>query len=149
MSRFISSCLAAPALAALLATAYAVPVMAEESSTDTADFCGAPTGKALDLIQRYTTDPALKRVYKSTNYIAYSDDEKQSTVMYTFTTKDNPAYPAAVCRKPERVGGNLVIKMSIVCDGKPEACTDLKNQFNVMTARMQTEVNQKIGHEND
>jgi hypothetical protein len=149
MSRFISSCLAAPALAALLATAYAVPVMAEESSTDTADFCGAPTGKALDLIQRYTTDPALKRVYKSTNYIAYSDDEKQSTVMYTFTTKDNPAYPAAVCRKPERVGGNLVIKMSIVCDGKAEACTDLKNQFNVMTARMQTEVNQKIGHEND
>jgi hypothetical protein len=149
MSRFISSCLAAPALAALLATAYAVPVMAEESSTDTADFCGAPTGKALDLIQRYTTDPALKRVYKSTNYIAYSDDEKQSTVMYTFTTKDNPAYPAAVCRKPERVDGNLVIKMSIVCDGKAEACSDLKNQFNVMTARMQTEVNQKIGHEND
>jgi hypothetical protein len=148
MSRFISSCLAAPALAALLATAYAVPVMAGES-TDTSDFCGAPTGKAADLIQRYTTDPALKRVYKSTNYIAYSDDEKQSTVMYTFTTKDNPAYPAAVCRKPERVGGNLVIKMSIVCDGKAEACTDLKNQFNVMTARMQTEVNQKIGHEND
>jgi hypothetical protein len=145
----MSSCIAASALAALLAVAYAAPVLAEEPATSTSDFCGAPTGTALDLIQRYTTDPALKRVYKSTNYIAYSDDEKQSTVMYTFTTKDNPAYPAAICRKPQRVEGNLVIKMSIVCDGKPDACSDLKNQFNIMTARMQTEVNQKIGHEND
>ena len=100
-------------------------------------FCGDPAGKAEELIQRYSTKPGLKQVYKSADYVAFSDDEKNASVMYTFTAKGHPAYPAAVCRKPVREGGNLVIKMSVVCDGAAEACGKLRNDFNVMTAKMQ------------
>jgi hypothetical protein len=107
-------------------------------------FCGDPSGKASELIQRYSTKPGLKQVYKSSQYIAYSDDDKNSSVMYTFTTKGNPAYPAAVCRKPVQTGNNIVITMSIVCDGDKDACANLKNDFNVMTAKMQADVDQKI-----
>jgi hypothetical protein len=107
-------------------------------------FCGDPTDKAEALIQRYSTKAGLKQVYKSDKYVAYSDDEKNSSVMYTFTEKGHPAYPAAVCRKPVQEGNNLVIKMSIVCDGKADDCTKLKNDFNVMTAMMQAEVDKQI-----
>ncbi|MBA2125159.1 hypothetical protein DLM45_02830 [Hyphomicrobium methylovorum] len=111
-------------------------------------FCGDPSGSAEDLINRYSTKAGLKEVYKSDQYVAYSDDEKNSTVMYTFTAKGNPAFPAAVCRKPIHKGDNLVITMSIVCDGEAEACNKLRNDFNVMTAKMQAEVDQKIKSHN-
>ena len=108
-------------------------------------FCGDPSAKAEELIERYSTKPGLKRVYKSDQYVAYSDDDKNSSVMYTFTVKGHPAHPAAVCRKPVQQGDNLVITMSVVCDGEKEACAKLQNDFNVMTAKMQAEVDQKIG----
>jgi hypothetical protein len=108
------------------------------------EFCGEPTGKAEELIERYASRPGLKEVYKSDQYVAYSDDDKNSSVMYTFTAKGHPAYPAAVCRKPVQEGDNLVIKMAVVCDGETEACNKLRNDFNVMTAKMQAEVDQQI-----
>lgn len=107
-------------------------------------FCGDPSGSAEELIQRYSTKPGLKQVYKSDDYVAYSDDDKNSSVMYTFTEKANPAHPAAVCRKPVQKGDNLVITMSVVCDGKKDACAKLQNDFNVMTAEMQAHVDQQI-----
>lgn len=108
------------------------------------EFCGDPVAKAEELITRYSTATTLKEVYKSTDYIAYADDDKNPTVMYTFTMKGHPAYPAAVCRKPQKQGDNLAITMSIVCDGAADACAKLRNDFNVMTAKMQAEVDQKI-----
>jgi hypothetical protein len=108
------------------------------------EFCGDPTGKAEDLIARYSTKSGLHQVYTSDQYVAFSDDPKNSTVMYTFTTKRNPAHPAAVCRKPVQEGQNLTIKMAVVCDGEKDACAKLQNDFNVLTAKMQAEVDQKI-----
>ncbi len=107
-------------------------------------FCGDPTGKVDELLERYSTQKGLKEVYKSVDYIAYSDDAKNSTVMYTFTTKGHPAHPSAVCRKLTKEGESAVIKMEVVCEGKDEPCTKLKNDFNVMLAKMQVEVNQQI-----
>jgi hypothetical protein len=148
---------AAPMLAMLMAVA--VPAFADEpivkiaptpmpaagpTTAKAEEFCGDPSGKAEELIERYTTKPGLKQVYKSRDYVAYSDDEKNASVMYTFTTKAHPAYPAVVCRKPVREGGNLVIKMSVVCDGDADQCSKLKNDFNVMTAKMQSEVDHAI-----
>jgi hypothetical protein len=148
---------AAPIFAVFLA--MAVPAMADDPIVKVAptpmpaagptvanaeQFCGDPAGKAEELIQRYSTKPGLKQVYKSADYVAFSDDEKNASVMYTFTAKGHPAYPAAVCRKPVREGGNLIIKMSVVCDGAAEACGKLRNDFNVMTAKMQAEVDQQI-----
>jgi hypothetical protein len=145
--------------AAVAALAFALPAFADDpvvklaptpmpsagpTVTAAEAFCGDPSGKASELIQRYSTKPGLKQVYKSDQYVAYSDDEKNSSVMYTFTAKGNPAYPAAVCRKPVQKGDNLVITMSIVCDGDKDACANLKNDFNVMTAQMQADVDQKI-----
>ncbi len=110
----------------------------------TQEFCGDPTGSAAELIRRYSGDAKLKEVYKDNDYIAYSDDPKNSTVMYTFTTATNPAHPAAVCRKPERAGDNIVIKMVVVCDGPKDPCAKLQNDFNVLTARMQVEADQQM-----
>jgi len=147
----------APILAALLAGALPAfadeplvklaptPMPAAGPTVDAAQaFCGDPTGKAAELIERYTSRVGLKEVHKSDQYVAYSDDDKNSSVMYTFTAKGHPAYPAAVCRKPVQDGPNLIIKMAIVCDGEAEACNKLRNDFNVMMAKMQAEVDQQI-----
>ncbi|PPC86649.1 MAG: hypothetical protein CTY31_13310 [Hyphomicrobium sp.] len=108
------------------------------------EFCGDAPGKAEELIKRYSTDSKLKQVFKSVDYVAYGDDEKNATVMYSFTASGHPAYPAAVCRRVVKEGDNLVIKMMVVCDGAEEPCAKLRNDFNVMNAKMQVEVNQKI-----
>lgn len=108
------------------------------------EFCGDPTGKAEDLIARYSTKSGLKQVYTSDLYVAFSDDPTNASVMYTFTTKHNPAYPAAVCRKVVHEGDVLTVQMKVVCDGKDEPCAKLQNDFNVMTAKMQAEVDQQI-----
>ena len=107
-------------------------------------FCGDPTGKAEELITRYSTQQGLKETYKSVDYVAYSDDDKNPTVIYTFTTKGHAAHPAIVCRKQVKEGENLVLKMEIVCEGGKEACDKLRNDFNVINAQMQTEVDNKI-----
>ena len=64
--------------------------------------------------------------------------------MYTFTTKGHPAHPAAVCRRMVKEGESLLVKMEVVCDGEKEACDKLRNDFNVMNAKMQAEVDNKI-----
>lgn len=108
-------------------------------------FCGDVVAKADDLYQRYST--SLKQVYKSGDYIAFADDDKNPTKMYTFTVSSHPAHPAAVCRKIEKIGDNAVIKMEVVCDGEKDACGKLRNDFNVMLAKMQVEIDQKIAAE--
>ncbi len=107
-------------------------------------FCGDPSAKADELIARYSTAKGLKETYKSVDYVAFSDDEKLPSVVYTFTTKGHPAHPAAVCRKQIKEGANLVLKMQVVCDGAKEPCEKLRNDFNVMNAKMQAEVDNKI-----
>jgi hypothetical protein len=108
------------------------------------EFCGDAPAKAEELIARYSSKAGLQKVYESAQYLAYSDDPKNATVMYTFTTKKNPAHPAAVCRKVERKGDNLIVAMKVVCDGEKVACAKLQNDFNVMNAQMQSIVDQKI-----
>ncbi|MBN9247514.1 hypothetical protein [Hyphomicrobium sp.] len=123
----------------------ATPMPAAGPTTAAAtEFCGDASGKAEDLIARYSSKAGLSQVYTSELYTAFSDDPKNATVMYTFTTKHNPAYPAAVCRKVVHDGDALTVQMKVVCDGKAEACAKLQNDFNVMTARMQAEVDQQI-----
>ena len=107
-------------------------------------FCGDPSAKADDLIARYSAQKGLKETYKSVDYIAFSDDEKNPTVVYTFTMKGHAAHPAAVCRKQIKEGDSLVLKMEIVCEGTKDACDRLRNDFNVINAQMQTEVDNKI-----
>lgn len=107
-------------------------------------FCGDPSAKAEELITRYSTAKGLIETYRSIDYVAVSDDAKVPTVVYTFTTKGHPAHPAAVCRKQVKEGDALVLKMQIVCDGAKEPCDKLRNDFNVMNAKMQAEVDNKI-----
>ncbi len=108
------------------------------------EFCGDIPAKADDLFTRYSTQQGLKEVYKSVDYIAFSDDEKNSTQMYTFTVKGHPAHPAAVCRRIMKDGDQTTIKMVVICEGEKDACAKLQNDFNVMTAKMQLEVNDRI-----
>ena len=107
-------------------------------------FCGEPSGKAADLAARYSTAKGLKEIYKSNQYVAYSDDEKNPTLVYTFTVKGQPAHPAAICRKIVKEGDATVVKMVVVCDGDEAMCANLRNDFNVMTAKMQVEVDQRM-----
>jgi hypothetical protein len=108
------------------------------------EFCGEPTGTADELFTRYSTGKGLKEVYKSPDYVAFSDDPKNSTAMYTFTVKGHAAHPAAVCRKLMKEGDQAIIKMVVVCNGEADACTKLQNDFNVLTAQMQLDVDNQI-----
>jgi hypothetical protein len=107
-------------------------------------FCGDPAGGAEELITRYSTQKGLKETYRSVDYVAFSDDDKTPTAIYTFTTKGHAAHPSVVCRKQVKEGDNLVLKMEIVCEGKKDACDKLRNDFNVINAQMQAEVDNKI-----
>ena len=107
-------------------------------------FCGDTAGKAVDLFARYSTASNLKQTYTSDLYVAFADDEKNPAVVYTFTTKRQPAHPAAVCRKLVKEGDKAVLKMVVVCDGDEAQCAILRNDFNLMNARMQVEVDQKM-----
>lgn len=107
-------------------------------------FCGDPTGKADELIARYSTQKGLIETYKSVDYVAYSDDKTNPTVVYTFTLKGHGAHPAAVCRKQVKEGDTLALKMEIVCEGTEESCKTLRNDFNVINAQMQAEVDNRI-----
>jgi N-acetylglutamate synthase/N-acetylornithine aminotransferase len=107
-------------------------------------FCGDTTAKAEELFTRYSSAKNLKQTYTSDQFVAYSDDEKNPTLVYTFTTKRHAAHPAAVCRKLVKEGDQAILRMVVVCDGEAGACANLKNDFNVMNAKMQVEVDQQI-----
>lgn len=144
---------------AVLALTLAAPLRAEENIVAPAPtpapaagptksaaegFCGEAAVSAKDLIQRYSTDAKLKQVYKSNEYLAYADNDKEPTVMYTLTTDAHAAHPAAVCRRIVKEGESAVINMNIVCDGAKDACTKLTNDFSLLTAQMQAAVDAKI-----
>ena len=131
-----------PAFAAEEAAKPAAPAGPTVAAAEA--FCGEPSGKAADLAARYSTAKDLKEIYKSNQYLAYSDDDKNPTRVYTFTAKGHPAHPAAVCRKIVKEGEAAVVKMVVVCDGDEAACANLRNDFNVMTAKMQVEVDQRM-----
>jgi len=128
----------------LVAPAPTPPPAAGPTKDAAQGFCGDATAPAKDLIARYSASASLKQVYKSGQYVAYSDNEKDPTLMYTFTVEGQPAHPAAVCRRVVKDGEQVTIKMDVVCDGEAESCNKLKNDFNVMTARMQAEVDSRI-----
>lgn len=139
--------------AALIASTLSMPALAEEGAPAPAagptraaaeGFCGEATASAKDLIERYSKDAKLKQVYKSDEYLAFADNDKDPTVMYTLTTDVQAAHPAAICRKIVKDGEQAVIKMNIVCDGPADQCKKLTNEFNVMTAQMQAAVDAKI-----
>lgn len=143
----VSACAATAAFAAddqIVKPAPAAAPKAGPTVSAASEFCGAPTAKAEQLIKTYSSDAKLQEVYKSSDYVAYSDDPKNASIMYTFTVAGHPAHPAAVCRRLTREGDNLVIKMTVVCDGAADACAQLKNDFSVMTAKMQADVDQKL-----
>lgn len=139
--------------ATLIATAFALPALAEDNPASAGagptraaaeGFCGDAIAGAKDLIERYSKDSKLKQVYKSDEYLAFADNEKDPTIMYTLTTDVQAAHPAAVCRRIVKDGEQATIKMSIVCDGPADQCKTLTNEFNVMTAQMQAAVDAKI-----
>lgn len=128
----------------IVAPAPTPPPSAGPTKAAAEAFCGDTIAGANALITRYSTDTKFKKVYDSDQYVAYSDDEKNPTVMYTFTTDRHPAHPAAVCRRIVKEGDAAVIKMNIVCEGNGQECQKLTNEFNVMTAQMQQQVDAKI-----
>lgn len=139
--------------AALIVPAFSLPTLADDAAPSPAagptragaeGFCGDPTASAKELIERYSKAANLKQVYKSDEYLAFADDDKDPTVMYTLTTDVQAAYPAAVCRKIVKDGEQAIIKMNIVCEGPADQCKELTNKFNVMTAQMQAAADAKI-----
>ena len=56
--------------------------------------------------------------------VAFSDDEKLPSVVYTFTTKGHPAHPAAVCRKQSKEGANLVLQVYVKRVFAPDAMVE-------------------------
>lgn len=107
-------------------------------------FCGDPSGSADDLMKRYAESGSLKQVDKSEQYLTYSDDPKNATVMYNFSTDKNPAHPIAVCRKLVKEGEQMTLKYNVVCGGAADACAKATSDFNTLIARMQVEVDNQV-----
>jgi hypothetical protein len=158
MQSLISTCRAG-LLALAASTVFALPALAADDLLKPAPtpapaagptvaaaqfFCGDTIAKADELFTRYSSDKKLTEIYKSVDYIAYADNKDVPTVMYTFTVKGHPAHPTAVCRKQSKEGDNIVLKMEIVCDAGKESCDALRNDFNVMNAKMQAAIDTKI-----
>lgn len=109
-------------------------------------FCGEPTAKADELAKRYMGQEGLQKIDDgSKQYLTYTDDPKNASVMYNFSTEDNPAHPVAVCRKLVREGEQITLKYNVVCGGSEDACAKATSDFNVLIARMQAQVNQQVG----
>ena len=107
-------------------------------------FCGDPSGSAEDLMKRYVDTGNLKQVDKSEQYLTYSDDPKNASVMYNFSTDKNPAHPIAVCRKLVKEGEQMTLKYNVVCGGAADACAKATSDFNTLIARMQLEIDSKV-----
>jgi len=107
-------------------------------------FCGDPLATAAELRQRYTTKAGLTEIDKSNEFVTYSDDPKNPSAMYNFTIETSPAHPSAVCRKLVKEGDQTVLKFQVVCEANEAACAKLNNDFNVLIARMQTEIDSRI-----
>lgn len=107
------------------------------------DFCGMPSGEPAVLQQAVTNLSGIKEIFKDSEYIAYQDPATEA--VYTFSQPNNNAHPAAVCRKPVKVGETLTLHMEIVCTGHKESCDILRNDFNMLNERMKLELEKQMG----
>ena len=111
----ISLCLSIPLLCA-----SADPASAQQ-------LCGRKFSSNAQLFRDVTREPDSKLISEDSNYIVLSDE--RATTIWTFTTKEHPAYPAVICRRPRQVGAEVVIKLEARCAGPRAACDALVAEF--------------------
>lgn len=112
------------------------------SAADPASFCGSGTGAPDALLQQVKGMAGVKEIHRDREFVAYQDPASQS--VFTFTDAAHAAHPAAVCRKPVQKGDQLEIEMAIVCKGPDAKCAALEQDFKLLNAKMQADINNQI-----
>jgi hypothetical protein len=71
--------------------------------------------------------------------------EGGNIVMWSFTPKDHPAYPAAVKRIMSQKEGAWYLEMKILCGGTKADCDKLAAEFNELNERMKKDIREHHG----
>ncbi len=107
-----------------------------------ASFCGSETAAPDALLQTVKGMAGAKEIHRDREFVAYQEPSSQA--VYTFTVEGHAAHPAAVCRKPVQKGDQLEIEMAIVCKGPDAKCATLEQDFKLLNAKMQADINNQI-----
>ena len=68
--------------------------------------------------------------------------ERASQVLWSFTPKDNPAFPAVVKRAVVQEGGKIYIATKVLCEAPKSACDQLVADFDMLTDKVREYVRQ-------
>jgi len=128
--------LVVPVASMLITTAGTNVARAEAPSV-----CERANGDAGKLLEQLRDVEKLPEVHRDASYIAFQD--KKTWAMWTFTREGLPAHPAVVCRRPVQDGQDITLEMVIGCAGEDKACTQLRQDFGELNARMQLEIENK------
>lgn len=105
-------------------------------------FCGSETAAPDALLQTVKGMTGIKEIHRDREFVAFQ--EPGSSAVYTFTEPAHAAHPAAICRKPVQKGDQLEIEMAIVCKGPDAKCGELEQDFKLLNAKMQADINNQI-----
>ncbi|MEW5964691.1 MAG: hypothetical protein AB1749_14155 [Pseudomonadota bacterium] len=120
--------------AALAISALVVPrAVASESP------CARANGDPVALLAELTGKDKLPEVFRDAAYVALQD--KSTWAMWTFTLPGHRAHPAVVCRRPVQEGDVITLDMVVTCNGEPNACVGLSQEFKALNAIMAQEMN--------
>jgi hypothetical protein len=101
--------------------------------------CARASGDPVALLSELTEKDRLPEVFRDQAYVALQD--KSTWAMWTFTLPGHRAHPAVVCRRPVQEGDVITLDMVITCNGEPDACVGLSQEFKALNAIMAQEMN--------
>lgn len=92
--------------------------------------CGVAAADARGFEKAVRADKRFAPTKAPKSYATFVSAADQA--IWTFTTADNPAYPAAVCRQVADEGGVMTIRMKISCQASASACDKLTRTFQAL-----------------
>ena len=123
---------AAIALCPGVGSAQAIPGHEQDGP---AEICGITAQGALEFEAKVRADDAYREQDRNALYVLFSADD--GLRQWAFATRDNPAYPAATCRRITRDdGGNLHSSRRIACEGPKIECDRVYLQFKSVDERL-------------
>jgi len=70
-------------------------------------------------------------------------EDRATLSVWSFTPAGHRAYPAAIQRKVVQEGGNLFVKMSVLCEAPKPDCDAVVTEFTKLNERVRDDLGQK------
>lgn len=124
---------------AAVRAALAISVLVVPRAVASESPCARANGDPVALLAELTGKDKLPEVFRDAAYVALQD--KSTWAMWTFTLPGHRAHPAVVCRRPVQEGDVITLDMVFTCNGEPNACVGLSQEFKALNAIMAQEMN--------